>query len=188
MIRLLTTAALAVLMVSASTTVRAEQVTVKGAHLCCGACQARANKALEGLKGVTKASVDRNARVITFLASDKNAAALGINSLAKAGFYGAATHGKEPAKFPASGARKGIRRAKVTVEGLHLCCDACVVGAQKAVRSVRGVKAIEIDRKLRTIRLLGSRISQLDAIAALNKAGFYARIPVKKKKKQSQKK
>ena len=166
----------------ATSSLEAGQVSIKGVHLCCAACQGRAVKALEGLKGVSKKSVDRNAKVISFLAADEKAVATGIAALAKSGFYGTATHQKKPVKFPDSGARRGARSDKVTLIGVHLCCDACVVGAQVAMQNIKGLTAIEIDRDTRTLRLIGKAISHADAVTALYKGGFYGRLPVAKKK------
>jgi copper chaperone CopZ len=175
----------AALLLSASTnTADAGQVTIKGVHLCCGACQSRAEKALKGIPGLTKAAVDRNSRVISFFATNDKTVTAGIASLAGSGFYGAAVHDKKPVKFPATGAKQGARGDAHTLRGLHLCCDACVVGAQKAVETVKGLQAIEIDRKQRTVKVIGQSISLLEAIQALNKAGFYSHVhPPKDKPK-----
>jgi len=168
--------AASLLLFATTTTADAGQVTIKGPHLCCGACQARAEKALEGIPGLTKAAVDRNSRVISFIAANDKAVAAGIASLAKSGFYGTSVHDKKPVKFPLTGAKKGTRADSHTLRGVHLCCDACVVGAQKAIETVKGLQAIEIDRKLRTVKVIGKNISLNEAIAALNKAGFYSHV------------
>ena len=165
-----------------ATSANAGQVTVKGAHLCCGACQSRAEKALEGIPGLSKAAVDRNSRVISFIAANDKAVTAGIASLAKSGFYGTSVHDKKPIKFPITGAKKGLRADAHTLRGVHLCCDACVVGAQKAIETVKGLQAIEIDRKLRTVKVIGKSILLNEAIAALNKAGFYSHVHVPKPK------
>ena len=143
------------------TPVQGGQVTLKGSHLCCAACQSRAEKALDGLKGVSKRTVDRKA---------------------KSGFHGKATHSKKPVTFPASGAKKGTRADSILLHGVHLCCDACVVGAQVAVQKIKGLKSIEIDREERTVRLIGTLISHSEAVAAMNRGGFFARIRPPKKK------
>ena len=178
------------LVISSTAPAVAGQVTIKGTHLCCGACQTRAEKALAGIPGLTKASVDRNSKVISFMAANTKAVAAGIASLAKSGFYGAAIHEKKAVPFPATGAKKNVRGEAHTLRGVHLCCDACVVGAQKAVETVQGLQAIEIDRKLRTVKLIGKEISLAESIKALQKAGFYAhgRTPKKPKSPKSPKK
>ena len=169
--------------------VDAGQVTIKGAHLCCTACQSRAESALDGIPGLTKAAADRNSKVISFIAANDKVVAAGIASLAKNGFYGTAVHDKAPVAFPDTGAKTGARANSYTLRGVHLCCDACVVGAQKAVETVKGLQAIEIDRKLRTVKVIGKSISLLEAIQALNKAGFYSHVhPSKDKPKPKPKK
>mgnify|MGYP001159869826 CR=1 FL=1 len=174
------------LLFSFSAVAAAGQVSVKGVHLCCGACQARAEKALEGIPGLTKSAVDRNAKIVSFIAADAKAVSTGIASLAKSGFYGTATHDTKPVKFPLTGAKKDARGDAHTLRSVHLCCDACVVGAQKAVEAVKGLQAIEIDRKQRTVKLIGKGIRLEEAISALQKAGFYAHVhPPKKTKTQS---
>ena len=92
------------LVISSTAPAVAGQVTIKGTHLCCGACQTRAEKALAGIPGLTKASVDRNSKVISFMAANTKAVTAGIASLAKSGFYGAAIHEKKAVPFPATGA------------------------------------------------------------------------------------
>ena len=178
---MLTWAAVMVLVVAGASVAEAGKVSVRGTHLCCGACQTAAVKALKGLKGVTATSVDRNAKVITFTAGDAKAVQTGILALSKAGFYGTTTHGKQKVAFPVSGAKRGERSDKVKLLGMHLCCDACVIGAQKALENVRGVSSIEIDRKLKTVRLIGKGISVPGSVAALNKAGYFCRVARPKK-------
>ncbi len=168
----------------AAGTAQAGDVAVKGVHLCCGACVAGANKALKDIDGVTKTAADRNGRLVTFKAKDAKAAAAGIAALAKGGFFGTASHDGKLIKFPDSGAKKGTLSDTVAIGGVHLCCGACVTGAQKALENLKNVKSIDIDRKLRTITLHGAKIDELAVVSALNRGGFYASIlkPQPKKK------
>lgn len=163
-----------------ASTARADKVTVRGAHLCCGACVAGAQEALDGIKGVSKVTCDVNSKTINFLATDEAAAKAGIAGLAKGGFYGDVAHGNKILKFPDAGAKKGDRTNKIKFHGLHLCCGACVTGAQKAVQSVPGLKAIDIDRKEGTMTLSGASLVVTDALKALNKGGFYGKIKTEK--------
>ena len=82
------TSLIATTLLLGAATVDAGQVTIKGVHLCCGACQSRADSALDGIPGLTKAAADRNSKVISFVAANDKAVAAGIASLAKNGFYG----------------------------------------------------------------------------------------------------
>ena len=151
-------------------------VSVKGVHLCCGGCQSIAEDALSDLDGVTSTSADLNTKVISFKAADKKAAEAGIKALAEAGFFGTATFNKEPLEFPTSGAKKGAKANTITLTNVHLCCTACVTASQQSLQTVRGVNVIDIDRNEETIKLTGDGISILEAIGALNKAGFYCRL------------
>lgn len=171
-----TIAAFAFVVGLSASTVKAENVTVRGAHLCCGACVAGAQEALDGIKGVSKVTCDVNSKTINFLATDEAAAKAGIAGLAKGGFYGNVAHGKKILQFPDAGAKKGERANKIKFHGLHLCCGACVTGAQKAVQTIPGLKSIDIDRKEGTLTLSGSSLVVVDALKALNKGGFYGKI------------
>ena len=154
-------------------------VAVKGTHLCCGGCQAAADEALSEVDGLSDISCDVNTKVISYKASSEKAAAAGIKALAAAGFYGTATHDAKKLMFPESGAKKGMKANSLLLTGLHLCCTACVTGSQKSLENVKGVSLIDIDRNEQTIKLTGDAISVPEAIAALNKAGFYCRLPKK---------
>jgi len=159
----------------------AGSVTIKGAHLCCGACQDIADAALSDVVGVTKIACDLNTKVISYQADGEKSAAAGIKALAKAGFFGTAAHDKKALKYPASGVKKGTKANSVTLGGVHLCCTACVTASQKALEKVKGVTLIDIDRNEKTIKLTGDSILVPDAVAALNKAGFFCRLPSPKK-------
>lgn len=152
-------------------------VAVKGTHLCCGGCQASADEALSEVEGVSEISCDLNTKVISYHASSDKAATDGIEALAAAGFYGTATHGTKKLAYPASGAKQGMKANFLLLAGLHLCCTACVTGSQQALVGVAGVSLIDIDRNEKTIKLTGDAINVAEAIAALNKAGFYCRLP-----------
>ncbi len=176
-------ASLAFLLVGMSvSSAYADKVTIRGAHLCCGACVAGAEEALDGIKGISNVGCDVNSKTISFVASDEAAAKAGIEGLAKGGFYGAAAHGNKILSFPDAGAKKGVKNNKVKFHGLHLCCGACVTGAQKAVQDVAGLKTIDIDRKDGTMTLVGNSILVTDALKALNKGGFYGSLKQEKAK------
>ncbi|MDA1017216.1 MAG: hypothetical protein O3A00_22510 [Planctomycetota bacterium] len=168
---------------------QADKVTVRGVHLCCGACVAGATKALDGIKGISDIACDANSKTVNFVAADDDAAKAGLAGLAKDGFFGAAAHGKNEIKFPIVPIKKGSKSDKVKFYGLHLCCGACVTGAQKSVQSLDNIMSIDIDRKEGTLTLSGKDIIVADALTALNKGGFYGSLkkpevakPVEKKK------
>lgn len=159
----------------------ADNVSVKGVHLCCGGCSSIAEDALDEVKGVTSVSCDLNTKVISFKADDKKSADAGIKALADAGFFGTATFAKKELKYPGSGAKKGAKQNTVMLKHVHLCCTACVTASQKALEKVKGVTLIDIDRNEETIKLTGDAIVVTDAVAALNKAGFFCSVEQSKK-------
>jgi periplasmic mercuric ion binding protein len=168
------------LLVSAQKTT---EVSVKGVHLCCESCSDGADSALEGIKGVSQAANDRKAKTITFQAESKEAALEGLKSLAKEGFYGTATYGKEELKWPESGAKKGAKVPTVVIESVHLCCGACVTGVKEALAKLEGSPDIEVDRKAQRITVKGKDLDEVAVISALNKAGFFGTVKHEGEKK-----
>ena len=160
-----------------------QDVAIKGVHLCCGSCSDAAEAALEGLKGISKAGTDRNTKLISFQAESKEAALEALKSLAKEGFYGTATFGKEELKWPESGAKKGEKVSTIVIEGVHLCCGACVTGSKEALEKVPGATEIDVDRNAQIITVKGKEIDEVAAIAALNKGGFFGKVKREEKKK-----
>jgi copper chaperone CopZ len=68
-----------------------------------------------------------------------------------------------------------VTRADVTVKltNVHLCCDSCVKGANKAISTVDGAKAV-IDKGERTIEITAPDTATAQKVAdALVKAGFF---------------
>ena len=152
------------------------EVTVKGVHLCCGSCVDAVNDALDGIDGVSGIACDQNTKMATFKAANDEAAEKGIKALAEAGFFGTAKNGKNDLSFPEAGAVKDIKSAKVKFAGVHLCCRSCVKDAHTALKDVKGVSSIDVDREAGTVTLSGTDIVQTDALAALNKGGFYGKV------------
>lgn len=167
---------LAITMAVAPSLVQAEEVTVKGAHVCCGACVKAVGDALSDVKGVSDAKCDRKAKTITFTVENAEAAKSGVKALATAGFAGRARMGEERVKFPGPKIKKGTKADGVTFTGLHLCCGGCVKGANGAVENVEGVSEVKVDKDAKTLELIGKEIDLRSAFRALRKAGFYAKV------------
>ncbi len=151
-------------------------VQIDGIHLCCGSCVDAVTDALKDIDGVTKVACDQNTRVASFKASNDEAAEKGIKALSEAGFFGTAKHREKRLSFPDAGAKKDAKSAKVKFAGVHLCCRSCVKEAHSALKDVKGVSSIDVDREAGTVTLSGSNIVHTDALAALNKGGFYGKI------------
>jgi mercuric ion binding protein len=158
-------------------------VTIKGVHLCCGSCSSGAQAALQDVKGITKIGVDRNTKLISFDADSKDSANAALKALAEDGFYGTAAFGKDELKWPESGAKKGEKVATIVIEGVHLCCGACVTGVKDALEKVAGATEIDVDRNAEKVTLKGKEMDEVAVIAALNKGGFFGTIEHDEKKK-----
>lgn len=170
------------LTLSAAPQVEAGGVTVKNAHICCGACVKAVKNALGDVKGVSNASADGDTKTITFEAANDAAAKKGIRALAKAGFHGTAAHGDKKLEYPKIKAKKGQSADKVVFANVHLCCGACVKGAKACMDGVKNVQTIEVDTNGKTVTLSGKGIDLLEAVTALNKGGFHAKLKGNKKK------
>lgn len=153
-----------------------DEVTLKDVHLCCGSCVDAVNDALKGVDGVTNVASDQNTKSVAFKVSSDDAAKKAIEALAENGFFGAAKHGKKDLVFPDAGAKKDTKAAKIKFSGVHLCCRSCVKSAHSALKDVKGVSSIDIDREAGTVTVSGTDILQTNAVAALNKGGFYGKI------------
>jgi periplasmic mercuric ion binding protein len=158
----------------------AGQVTVKKVHVCCGACVTAVKKTLGEVEGVTNGTADQKTATVTFNAADDAAAKRGIDALAKAGFHGTATHGDKAVAFPKSNAKKGDKANTVTFTNVHLCCPACVKGADAALKNVKNIKMIDINQKTGTVTLSGEGIEVIDAVSALNDGGFHGNLKTDK--------
>ena len=151
-------------------------VQVEGLHLCCGSCVDAVTDALKDIDGVTKVACDQNTKVASFKAANDEAAEKGIKALSEAGFFGTAKQGKKDLAFPDAGAKKDAKSAKIKFSGVHLCCRSCVKDAHTALKDVKGVSSIDVDREAGTVTLNGSDIVHTAALNALNKGGFYGKI------------
>ena len=75
----------------------------------------------------------------------------------------------------ASAANLSAAESKVTIEKTHLCCNACVKGAEKAVTSVAGAAA-KCDRDAGTVTITASDAATAQkAVDALATAGYYGK-------------
>ena len=151
-------------------------VQVEGVHLCCGSCVDAVTDALQDIDGLTNVACDQNTKVASFKASNDEATEKGLKALSEAGFFGTAKQGKKDLAFPNAAAKEDVKSAKIKFSGVHLCCRSCVKDAHRALRDVKGVSSIDVDREAGTVTLSGSDIVNTAALAALNKGGFYGKF------------
>lgn len=147
--------------------VRADQVELKGVHLCCGQCVKGAAAALSKVDGVSDAKCDQKGKTVSFTAKDAKAAQAGLKSLADAGFFGTATDDGKPVKIEASAAKKGDKSAEVTVKNVHLCCNRC----KKDATALFGDAKVDFPAK-NVIKISGKDLDKSEVLETLRKAGF----------------
>ena len=157
-------------------TIHAGEVKIEGVHICCDQCVNIAQSKLKGIDGVTDGKADKDSGSITLTAADDKAAGAAIDVLAKAGFRGKAKHGDKTLEFPASNAEKGAKADAIAITGVHLCCPACYKAAEKALKDVAGVSAVNSDKKTKTLEVTGKEVDVNAAIQALFNAGFQAAV------------
>lgn len=172
--RLLSVAAAVALLNVASA--RAGEVKIDGVHICCGQCVTAAQSTLKPVEGVSNGKADKDTGTITLTAADDKAAAAAIDALAKAGFRGTAKHGDKTLDFPGSNAEKGAKADAIAISGVHLCCPACYKAAEKALKDVSGVTAVNSDKKTKTLEVTGNGVDVNAALESLFNAGFQASV------------
>lgn len=165
------------LVLGGSIAAQAGDVAISGAHICCGACVKAVQATLKDVPGVSEVTAKQAGGTITYKAADDKAAAAGIEALAKAGFHGAAKHGDAALAYPASGVEKDAMAEKITLTGIHLCCPACYVAAEKALKGVPGVTQVMSNKAAKEISVSGkATIKIAEVVDALYAAGFHPTV------------
>lgn len=149
-------------------TASADTVKLTGVHLCCKGCVKGIETAVK--KSGVKAEVDRKAKSV-ILDGSPGAVKKALAAIGKAGYTGK-TDGKQ--KVPAATAAKG-KVSSAKIEGVHLCCGACVKAVNKALGNVPGIQTNTAEKRVKVFEVSGSFEPQavLDALAA---AGLSARV------------
>lgn len=72
---------------------------------------------------------------------------------------------------------------ELKLEGVHLCCGACVRDAGKALDGIDGISAVNCDRKAGSITMAAvNEKAATAALKSLGKAGFFGRVSLDGKK------
>jgi mercuric ion binding protein len=146
-------------------------VTLKGVHLCCGACVRTVGNVLKDA-GVT-GKCDRKGKTVTITAADAKAAQKAVDALAAAGFHGTSDNKNVKVKDD-SGAKAGKVKS-LTLTGTHNCCRGCCVAIKKTVSGVKGVESDDAKPKGKTFTVTGN-FDAAELVKALNKAGFHVKV------------
>jgi len=165
---------------------QAEEVQVRGVHLCCGGCVNAVEEALESVKGLGKYSVDRGSGVVTFEAASPEIRTKGLAALAEAGFAGSLQIDGKDAKFPMPEIDPSLMAQKVVFEGVHLCCTACTKGVARALEKNEDIGVVKCDQVRGTVEVEsrgGAELRVSDLQTAMFRAGYFSRLqppPAKK--------
>jgi copper chaperone CopZ len=149
---------------------RAADVTTKisNVHLCCNSCVTGVKKAVGTVQGAT-ADVDKDGGTVALTGPDKATVQKAADALTAAGYFGAS--GNPDIKLDAGTGAKGEKVQMLKVEGVHLCCSACVRAVDEAVKSVPGVKANTAAKNAKTFEVTGD-FNDKDVFTALQKEGL----------------
>jgi len=159
-----------VLVLGLSLSARSADTTVKisDVHLCCKACVTGVEKAVGKVEGVTVAA-DQNAETVTLTGPDAATVQKAADALVAGGYFG--TSDSDKVKVKADTGAKGQKVESLTVEGVHLCCRACVTAVDEAVKAVPGVKEHNAQRNAKTFTVTGD-FNDKEVFDALQKAGL----------------
>jgi copper chaperone CopZ len=150
----------------------ADDVEIKGAHLCCAQCVNVANGLLAKVDGLSEVKADAKDKTITFKSKDEASAKAGIKAIIDGGFFGKVTRdGKEHAvtlPMPTGKANE------VVVKDVHVCCGACKTAINKLFADAK--VTYEGKGPQLTVRLAGADLDKAAVMATLRKTGFNGNI------------
>lgn len=148
------------------------QVELKGVHLCCGGCVAAVTRAVASVPGGA-CQCDMDNRTVHLTAADDRAAQKALDAIAAAGLHGE-TDNENLAIRPERNIPPGKVR-KVTVSGIHNCCQPCYEAIKTALDTVKGITGDTVEPEKTTFEVTG-HFEAAALIEALNAAGFHARV------------
>jgi hypothetical protein len=155
-----------------SSLAQADQVEVKGVHLCCGACQKAVKGILDKVEGVSEIACDRKAQTVKFTAENGKVARKAYFSLLKGGFYGKATVDGKAVNVKNKAATDKVNQ--VTVNDVHVCCGAC----KKAIEKLFSGATISYtgDGPQRNVTIAGENLEPAAVLDTLRRAGLNGSI------------
>ncbi len=171
----------AVLFVSACLVIeaRAADVQLKGLHFSSTECVSILESALNESPGVSKLVIDRGAASAEFKTTGPEVTAKALAAIRKTGLYASVTVDGKPAPFPQEKVPSDSTAERAVFEEVHLCCRACANGVVRALEKDETLGVIECNQKEYTVMIAAKGGSTLDLAkiqAALNKAGYHARL------------
>lgn len=161
----------AIFMICMSSLMAETSVKLEGVHLCCKACVRGVEKAITTVEGASVVA-DRDAGTAVVTAPDKKTLRKGLNAIAQGGFYGVSKDSSMKVRDISGAKNKQVK--KVTIKGVHLCCNGCVYAVEDALDTVKGVTGNTLEKKVESFEVTGD-FNEKELFAALNKAGFAGR-------------
>jgi copper chaperone CopZ len=149
----------------AASTFAEEKVTLSNVHNCCKKCTDGLKKAVATAPGVN-AKIEKSTVVLT--AASKDELQKAVDAITAAGYTGASDNA-DVKVVPGTGPDEQL--TSMTVSGVHLCCGKCVTGAEKALKTVPGVKSDTATKGSDTFKVEGE-FNGKAVMEALAKAGF----------------
>ena len=143
---------------------------ITGVHLCCKKCVTGVQKAVDTVPGA-KAEIDADNGSVTLSGPDAATVQKAADALVKAGYFGKSSD----VKMDASTGAKGAKVSKLTIEGVHLCCAKCVKAAEKAVKSVPGVKEDTAAKDAKSFDVTGD-FDDKEVFTALQNEGLTGKV------------
>lgn len=150
------------------------RVQLTGVHLCCRGCVDAVVTAAESVPGVT-ARCDMAHGTATLNAQDVAAAQQALDAIAAAGLHGE-TGDAHLAMRPQRDLPPG-RVQRLTVSGIHNCCQPCYEAIRGAIYNVDGVTSDTAEPGKSTFEVTG-HFSATELVHALNTAGFHAKVTI----------
>lgn len=154
-------------------TARANDVEVKGPHICCKNCVKTVKNLLGKVDGVSEVKADTKTKTVTFKAKDQAAASAGVKALVDGGFFGAATSDGKELKIDVPAGNKGETK-KITVKDVHACCRTCHAAISDLFKGSKVTIAGSGPR--RTVIIEGAGLQPIAVLEALRKTGFNGAI------------
>jgi copper chaperone CopZ len=141
---------------------------ISGVHLCCKKCVSDLQKAV-GKVPDAKAEVDADNGSVTLSGPDAATVQKAADAMVEAGYFGKSDDAA--VKLSAQSGAKGAKVEKLTVEGVHLCCAKCVKAADRAVKSVPGVKEHTAEKNAKSFEVTGD-FNDKEVFSALQNEGL----------------
>lgn len=155
-----------------STTNTDIKLVLKGVHLCCQGCVNGVSNALDDVEGIDFECSMENGTV-SLAARNDIAAWKALAAIAAAGFYGD-TGDKQWAMKAVSKVPQG-KVERLSISGIHNCCQPCCDAIRNAIYSVGGVTGDTARPKATRFEITGA-FDAVQLVAALNRAGFSAGV------------